>query len=496
MTVRKRRVALSAAVIAAAVLGTVPPREAAAQSFRGWSTTTVRYAELRPVAQDTVSEAETTPDAQGRLRYEGDPVSCVPGIGCFFYRALPTEHALLASQEVGLTAWGFGVEGLSFTTLLRSRAQLDGAFDWPRGDDHFDALLAYAQLNRGRYRVRLGRQDVLSGLGSTAFDGLDVLAVVEDFRLQLYGGRSLARGLAEPRNEALRGLQDLLLDQEAYLIGGSARYRAPGATSVGLRYQREIWEDRSGLVSERGSLDFRTGYLRPLRVDGSADYDFGFGRLGKAHLSLAYPLWNGRTVVELTGRRYVPYFELSTIWGFFMPVAYHEAELRGTWAARPELGMWAAVAYRTYEDHEAPVIVRPLEDRARRASVGGRWSPRSDVALDATYRLEWNPGAFLSAGDLAARWSPDPRLDVTATVVVFQQIDEFRVGEGTAVGGGLSAQWEINDRIDFGGGLSVYRHANEGRSEAFDWNQVRGWSALRVEIGEDPGLARARSREP
>lgn len=469
----------------------VLPLTVEAQGYRGWSSTSFRYAELRPLGLDSIPRDQVTELSNGTFVFEGERVYCSAGT-CIRYAPRPVDHALLASQEVGLTAWGFGVQGLSFTTLLRSRVQVSGDFRWPRGDDHFDALLAYAQLVRGRFRVRLGRQETLGGLGSTAFDGAELMGSWRDVRLRAYGGRSLARGLREPRNDALRGLQDFIPDQEAYLVGGAARYEAPRGTSVEARYQREIWEDRHGLISDRGSLDFRTAWLRPLRIDGSVDYDFGFGDVGKAHLTLAYPFLDGRATVEATARRYRPYFELSTVWGFFRPVAYHEAELRGTWTSGAEAAvtLWAAGALRAYEDADVGVFLRPLTDDSERLSLGGRWRASEDVSVMGSYRYESNPGSHLSSGDVTVRWSPSPWAEVAATGVALQQIEEFRLGEGVTLGAGLSADLGLTDRIRFGGGVSGYDHRNHGRrSSTYDWSQVRGWSTLRVEIGRDPGMS-------
>jgi hypothetical protein len=199
------------------------------------------------------------------------------------------------------------------TAALRARADVSGDFIWPRSDDHFDAILAYAEYDREPFRVRLGRQRTTGGLGFYGFDGLSVL--VERSRrwsVEAYGGRSLARGLYEPRNEALRGIEDFVPDRDAYLIGGWGEVEPLAGTVVSLRYQREIWSDRSALLSERASADARTDRFAPVSLSAGADYDFGFGNIGKANVTARLPL--GRFAVEATGRRYVPYFELWTIW--------------------------------------------------------------------------------------------------------------------------------------------------------------------------------------
>ena len=78
---------------------------------------------------------------------------------------------------------------------------------------------------------------------------------VGSLRGEVYGGRSLARGLREPENEALRPLDDFFLDKSVVLLGGSVGARLFGV-DADARYQREILSDRSSLVSERASLDF------------------------------------------------------------------------------------------------------------------------------------------------------------------------------------------------------------------------------------------------
>lgn len=446
-----------------------------AQGIRGWTTSTVRYVELRPIVQETAPAEELV----GRRT---------------FYRAGEVEHAVSGAQDVGFRVWGLGMPGLSFTGLLRARARLDGDFVWPRSEDEFDALLAYAQLDRGAIRVRLGRQRTLSGLGFSGFDGAAVRYDVSDgVRVEAYGGRSLARALNEPRNKALAGLVDFLPDHDAWLLGGVARIRLPAATSIGLRYQREILGDRSGLVSERASLDWSTAGLRSVMVTGALDYDVAFDRIGKSHLTVRYAGPALPVAVELTGRRYVPYFELSTVWGFFDPVAYHEVLGRVSWTGAGGT-LWAAGGLRGYEATGAPVIFDPLEDDAWQARVGGTWTVSEPWTLEGRYEILWGVGGFLSSGEATARYRANERLEVAAHGTAFQQFEEFRVGEGTTWGGGLSVGLGLGDRVRLDGGLTAFRHGAEGRQVDERWNQLRGWSALRVEFGSEPGRASPRFR--
>ena len=444
-------------------------RTADAQGVRGWAGTTVQGVELRPIAA-----------AEG---------GCVAAEPCYLPGS--KELSLVGTQDVSLTAWGFGVRGLSATVFVRGRAGLGDAV-WPRSDDHFDALLAYGQLVRGPWAFRLGRQEIRSGLGFSSFDGGWAERRLGAARLTVFGGRSLARGLRDPENEALRGLDDFVPDQGLYLWGGSAttRWRA---TSVGARYQRELLADRSGLASERASLDANTAFPFA-RFGASVDWDFGQGRLGKSQLTATAPIGDGRWLLSATARRYVPYFSLSTIWGFFEPVAYHEVGARVGWSASELVGAWAAAGWRRYGDTETTEVLRALEDTGWRGEAGAAWTVSDVASLEGRYQLEWVPGGFLSSADASLRWAVLPDVALALSGTSFQQIEQYRLGDGRALGAGVSVDASLTERLSFAGGGSLLRHRAERDGATSPWNQSRFWSTLRVRLGGDPGLANRVSR--
>lgn len=463
-----------------------------AQDVRGSALTTARYFEFRPIRQDTVPRAEVTEGPDGTLLFEGRPVTCRSRDICVLRRDAGVDQGVAITQDLGFTAWGFGVQGLSTNVQLRARTDVGGGgFVWPESDDHLDALVAYAQLVRGDFRIRLGRQRATSGLGFSSYDGASALyAPVPGLRLEAYGGRSLARGLFDPRHRALEGIEDFLVDRNAWLFGGRASLSLLPGTDVTARYQREIWSDRSGLLSERASLDARTTRLDPVTLEGSVDWDIGFDRIGKASLTASVPVPSLDLTVRATARRHVPYFEMWTIWGFFDPVGYEEIRLRADWSPQSDVGVWASAALRSYRDTDTELLFGPTGDDGRRLAVGGRWSPDEAWSVSGSYRLEDGFGTYFSSGDLRARWEADDRLEVSVHGSAFQQIQEFRVGEGVVFGGGGAAELSITDAVDLRGGLDVYRQTFENRPGTVDWNQVRGWSALRVSFGGDPGLER------
>ncbi len=463
-----------------------------AQGVRGTATTTTRWVQLRGIEADSVPIDQVTRNADGTFTYLGQGVACFGGDRCVYYRPGPRQDAVALTQDVSFTAWGLGVRGLSATGLLRARADLAGSFTWARSDDAFDAMLLYVELDRTPARFRLGRMQTTGGLGFSGYDGVHVMVgPLRSATVEAYGGRSLARGLAEPRNDVLRGLESFLLDRDAWLIGAAATAQPVAGLSIAGRYQREIWTDRSGLLSERAALDIGFTRLRRLTLSASADWDFAFERLGKADLTARMPVLSGpRSLwLEATARRYVPYFELWTIWGFFSPVAWHEVEVLAGWQPSGSLGLRGSAGWRRYDDTETVEVLSPLANDAARLTARVDWRSARGWLVQASYTLEDGFGAFLSSGDAGVRWQPRPELTLAIDSTAFQQIEQFRIGEGAVLGGAASGAWRVRDGLELSGGLSAYRQAFENRPSGVDWNQWRGWAALRIGFGRDPGMA-------
>jgi len=463
--------------------------ESAAQGYRGWASTSLQVVELRPLGADTVPRSDVLTDAQGRFLYQGLEVSCVLTTVCTGYLPLDDAHVFAATQDVGVTIWGLGVQGLSFTAHARARAHAGGNdLVWPRADDAFDAITAYAQLQRGAIRIRAGRMDIQSGLGFSAFDGASASYARGALRGGVYAGRSLARGLREPAKEAFQALDDFFLDHSVLLFGASVSGRLSGTSATG-RYQRELLWDRSSLVSERGSLDVSTTRGR-FRLRGALDYDFAREQVGKGELTWSMPLQESRWLVELSARRYVPYFDLSTLWGFFEPISYSEVTARLGWSRTLDLAAWISGGRRTYGDTETTVVLQPMRDVGWRSEAGARWRPAARWTLDGEYHLEWGPGGFLSSADAAARYTVTTRITASLSALTFQQIEEYRLGQGRAFGGSASVDVAWNETTSFGAGASLIRHRDGGNVFTSPWSQSRAWATLRFDIGRDPGLAR------
>lgn len=467
--------------------GAAAPAPAYAQELRGSVRATANFIQLVPIEQDTVGRDVVLEDENGRLTFDGRPVTCVLVDRCTYYHEGAVMAGAALTQDVSVTAWGLGLAGLSATALARTRQDLGGEFTVPRSSDALDLLLGYAELARERLRARVGRMRTLSGLGFSGYDGAEVMVrPLQALRLEGYAGRSLAPGLEESREAALDPIEAFVPDQSSWLFGAALGWDAAARTSLELRYQRDLLGDRSVLLSERASIDVRSAWLRALTVEGSADYDVALSRFGKARLSLIHPLTRTITL-QATARRYLPYFELWTIWGYFSPVAYREAELDAAWAPAPGMHLHGGIGWRAYEEHDAPVIFEPLEDDALRARVGAIVS-RGDWTASAEYRTEGPVGAFMHGGDAEVRWRALDRLEVGAQLSATQQIMEFRLGDERILGAGVSARWQAASRALVAGGASLYAHQVEGRPSTGDWDQTRAWAAVEIGFGTEPAL--------
>src|SRR5688500_7562110 len=86
--------------------------DASAQRVRGTALSYIQYAQIRPITRDTVDSALVVRSPGGRLQYGGIPVECA-GAVCTFFQPADPQSALLFTQDVGVTAWGVGLPGLS-----------------------------------------------------------------------------------------------------------------------------------------------------------------------------------------------------------------------------------------------------------------------------------------------------------------------------------------------------------------------------------------------
>ncbi len=466
---------------------------AAAQQVRVTGATTVRYVDVHSLRVDSVPAGEVPGDGVLRRTVDGVPVQCDAGADfCRFYVAGGAASTVPASQDLWISAWGFG-RGVRVYSHLRGRAVLGGGNTtlWPQANDTFDALEAYVELNRRLFRIRAGRQWLTSGLGLYNFDGAAaMLRPARWISIEGYGGRSLIRGLNEPiTSDALAAVDDWVPGSRSILLAVQVRARpVAGATLSGI-YQREIRRDRLGLFAERVALDGVWQASR-MRLEASLDGDLAASAVNE--LRVAANLFPSPSVtVRGYVRRHRPYFELWTIWGAFSPVGYEEAGLGADW--RPvdspvRVGLQAS--RRRYPDTGAGLGFLPLRSSGWRVAGTASLEPAPRWSVDARYATELGFGAALNDGGVTVRRELGARTHAALGASAFQGGSELRFSDATVAGLDADVGTRLGERFQLDASFAAYRRVAGEPEAGVDWNQLRATLRLGWTVGSEPGLGR------
>jgi hypothetical protein len=474
------------------------------QQWRARVSTRVQYVEARALVRDSVREALTV--GSGTQRMVGDTVvTCTTGAEyCYFYRAGEVANSSPAVLDVDVSVFGFGIQGLRAYVSTRFRNDFsDGTFGndefWPRGDEHFDLLAGYVELNRRSFRARVGRDYQVSGLGYYGYDGGSFIFRFEPWRVELeaYGGWGLARGVPRPINsDEFGSLGEFQPPKRDYLFGFRGSARPTPTSAIAAIYQREIPTDRSGITSERLGFEaswYPTGELSLLT---HTDFDLATGLWGKAGFNVG---WQAHEKVYVEGKvfRYRPTFSLQTIWVAFSPVPYTGWNLSLGLQPRSDVSVRLWGERRSYSDTEAENPFFATTDRDWRVGGDVGWRLRAvgiPWDVEGGYWINWGFGSALSSGRLRVGLRPRDELSLGVRFSAFRQLNEFRLGQGRVWGLGGDVRWRTAagtvwfsvDRYDHN------RRINDDISEdptQPDWSQWRAALGLSYYVGSEPGRA-------
>lgn len=470
------------------------PAALAAQGIRISGVTTMQFVELRPLVADSLAASSVPGTGEWRNTADGVPALCpVGGAFCQYERSGNRINAAPVLQDLTLAAWGFG-QGLSFHANVRARTQIgsDTTFIYPRANDHLDVVDAYAQLERGAWLSRLGRQWVTGGLGAYSFDGADALWRRDQFSVEGWSGRALIGGLNEPYTTAqLAAVDNLPPQQNGYLFGGRVRYRPDPLTAAALTYQRVLVADRSGLYSERAAFDGSSRKFRAA-IDLGLNYDFGTGDWNEARLRVG-TVGGGTLGYSVEARHSRPYFELWTIWGAFSPVGFDEARATADWGpSGSPVTLSLRGAYRKYAD-AGTVGGISLRTNGWRAGGDVRWQGDGSLSAFGSYDVDIGSGAAGTDVRASTRWNASSELSLGVDLMVTQNIYEFRIGTGRILGAALDGAVRVapDARIVVDAGL--YQHMLMNGAPGPDWTQRRMSVRFEWMMGRDPGMSTGRT---
>jgi hypothetical protein len=474
------------------------PHALEAQYIRVTGSSSVRYIELRPMVRDSVSVEHTLGTGLMRQTPEGRVVRCVPEDPfCRDTRPGDAVYVLPAIQDLEVSAWGFG-EGVRLFTHLRGRTASGGSPDiWPRAEESLDILAAYGELDRSRFRLRAGRQWTVSGLGFYNFDGLALaLRPAAGITVEGYAGRSLVRGLNEPRaGGALESIEALAPERPGLLLGMQARYRPLSQLALSALYQVDFRDDRRGHYSELAAAN-GTFRVAGSSLEGSVEADVATGALNEARLRVRSPPVR-RMAFHAEARRYRPYFELWTIWGAFSPIGFDEGRVGMVWA-EPGGGviLRAEAAYRSYGDSGVSGGFGEFRTEGWGLGANASWAPQRAWRIEGGYRAENGFGGGRHDGQVGVLRQLGDVGSAALQAVAFQRLYEFRLDEGTVLGLGAEANLRVSDRVRLFGSAATYRHLRAGPTSGMDWNQRRGSLRVQWTLGPEPGFLRSAGAGP
>lgn len=464
-----------------------------AQGFRITGTTTAQFVQLRPWVDDSISADSTTGTGQLRGSTRNVVVACDSAAAFCRYKHSANDplSTLPLMQDLQVSGWGLG-QGIQVYAHGRFRMAAGEARDiWPLIDDPFGLLAAYVQMDRDRFRARLGRQYVTNGFGFYNFDG-GMLTLTPNPKLDVeaFGGWGLERGTNEPgTSKEMAAVEDIPPPSRGILFGADARYRPTNALAFAAAYQREGYADRGGLYQDRIAANGELRMGRWGNVTGDFQMDLATSFVNELRIQAQVPVQYGLTLLGNV-RHYRPFFELWTIWGAFSPVPYDEANVGADYVTKDtRLSIAGRAGYRHYADAETGLESVPMREDGYTLEVNGLYRLKPSWLVNGTWRTQIGFGAARTDFDAGVRWEPMNRtIFAGAQVLYWQDVYEFRLGTGQVLGFALAGGATLrNDlRLILDGG--VYRNTYGNFAPETNWSQTRANLRFEWTIGADPGM--------
>jgi hypothetical protein len=408
---------------------------------------------------------------------DGIAVQCLQGAAfCTYFRPGPDRQGSPLVTTLDLSAWGFGVTGLTVRTKARLGADLGKSDLWPGTDPTVQLLEGYLDYASRWVSVQAGRTNIFNRFGFTGFDGakVEVRPGTRQLRITAYGGWGLARGVPLPvTSSALNPFDDFQPSERQLVVGGRLGWsvRRFGGTVL---YQREVDPGSNDLVSERLAFE---GTLHPvpgLTVSGGADYDLSFEHWGTAEGSASYADPAGLLRVTAGGRRYRPRFDLWSIWGMFSPVSY--TAVFGSAAVSPVDGIQLRGRAEGYWFDEASASTRfvQVQDDGSRWSVGVTVSRLEKWTFRGDYHVESGAGASSLGWETGVTFEPVPLFAATADVSRLVRPLEYRFSDSEVLSYALRLDARPRNDVRLYAEARRYDETRRRDDAAqFDWDQLR-----------------------
>jgi hypothetical protein len=456
--------------------------------YRGWQLDSVRVA-------DVVSGP-----GGGLQTADGYAVTCLSGDAyCRYYTPGAAQRAQPFVTTADVSAWDFGVAGLSARANARVVTDLASPDAWPTAQPTLQVVEGYVEYARGLTVAQGGRLIEASRLGYTGFDGARVRVRPLNGKLSAaaYGGWALARGaLLSVSDSLLNPLNELRPTKRGLVVGGEAGWNLRWIQGT-ARYEREMDPSASStrVSSEQLGADVVLRPWRGVSVSGGADYDLVFGEWGSAEGQLTVAIPGTEAMAAVGGRRYRPHFDSWSIWGVFSPVPYNAAfgSLTMRLANRVQVRARGEVYEYANTETETPLV--NVERSGWRGSVGATYVRSADLIATADYHIESGPGAGALGIDASVFWRPVPRVAVRGSAANLRRALELRFNDANVWQFGLDLDAQVLDQVRVFGGVLYYDESRAGDrtvvvgateypdAAQLSWNQVRFNAGVRLWLG-------------
>lgn len=457
-----------------------------AQGYRLRLDTGVQSVSWRGLQADSVPVAEAVAQPGGGfVTGDGYAATC-DDTWCHFFRAGAVLRGVPLVSQADLTMWGFGVRALSLRANARYASDLGASAQWPGSEPTLQLVEGYLEFIQNRFTIQAGRQLLPGRLGMYGLDGARVgwRSGATGLEAAAYGGWGLARGTALPVTSPAVNPLDDFQPRDRQLVAGLDVGWSSAHTDVRAEYRREVDPAVDYYVSERvsGSLALRP--VQRVTVTAGAAYDLAFGQWGSADAAVT---WIARPATLSVGaRRYLPFFDLWTIWGAFSPVAFHA--WHGSVTASPVAGLVLQARGERYVFDEsgasAPLV--SVEDRGWRIEAGASWRPTAEWTVAARHETEFGPGASSRGFDAQVTWHPVEPLTFGVHAATLRRPLELRFSDATLAIYGADAEWRAGTRWKVGLHLTrVDERRDRPDASAMDWDQLRVAARVTLLRGSD-----------
>lgn len=487
MTTRLIRIALLAVLIAPGLLS--------AQGYRLRLDSRLQGISWRGIEPDSIPRAQaTTQENGGFVSPDGYRLTCEQE-WCHFFRAGAVVRGVPLVNVADLTLWGFGVPGLRLRLNARHGTDLGDVARWPGTEPELQLVEGYLEYSHEQVSVQAGRQFLASRLGAYGLDGARASWRPPSLGLDVsgYAGWGLARGSVLPvTSPAVNPLDDFQPRDRQLAVGAEVGWNRAGA-SARLEYRREVDPAVDYFVSERAAGSFAMRPLARVSLTAGAAYDLAMAHWGSADATLSYMA--PAVTFSIGARRYLPFFDLWTIWGAFSPVAFHA--WHGAITATPIEGLTLHGRGERYQFEESGAVsgLVQVEDRGWRVESGATWEPGTAWSIAVGHQAEFGPGASSLGYDARLTWRPQEQLAVVAHAATLRRPLELRFSDATLAIYGGEAEWRPSARWRLGVGVArVDEQHNRPDAAAIDWDQWRFSARITVLQGTDvdrPVLPRA-----